>query len=81
MTAPSTLHNELSSVCVKQVIGPALRAGVTYTEFCTLYESIQLAFLESLTLYYNLSPQTASGLIEASLDQSLSRFAALRNKG
>lgn len=78
MTAASDLHNLLSGRFVRDVVGPAIKSGASYSEMMVLFESCQFGMLEILSRHYDLAPATAVGLIEASQQAAIERFAGNR---
>ncbi|MCV3209639.1 hypothetical protein OHD62_17495 [Mesorhizobium sp. YC-39] len=80
MSRASELHDLLSGRFVRDVIGPAIKGGATYSELMVLFESCQFGMMEVLHRHYELAPAVASGLCEASIHRAIERFAAERNK-
>ncbi|RWF66882.1 hypothetical protein [Mesorhizobium sp.] len=78
MSTASDLHNLLSGRFVRDVIGPAVKNGATYSELMVLFESVQLSMLEILNRHYEVAPAAAVGLLEASLQTAIERFAGNR---
>ncbi|AZO51232.1 MULTISPECIES: hypothetical protein [unclassified Mesorhizobium] len=78
MTSQSETHNLLARRFVREIIGPAIKDGGTYAELMVIFESATLCIMEVLNLHYELSPQVATGLCEASLQNAIERFAGGR---
>lgn len=78
MSDQSELHNTLSRRFVMEVMGPAIKSGATFADMMVLFETIEVAFLEILHRHYDQKPAVASGLVEASVDRAIERFAAIR---
>ncbi|MDX8513586.1 hypothetical protein [Mesorhizobium captivum] len=74
------LHNLLSGRFVRDVMGPAIKNGATYADLMVIFESTQVGMLEILNRHYELTPQVATGLCEASLQAAIERFAVLVNR-
>lgn len=79
MSAASDLHNLLAGRFVRDVAGPAIKNGATFAEIMVLFESVQLSMMEILNRHYEVSPQATVGLMEASLQAAIVRFAGERN--
>lgn len=78
MSEKSEFHNLLTGRFVRDIIGPAIKSGATYAELMVIFESVQLGMMEVLNRHYDLSPQVATGLCEASLQSAIERFAGRR---
>ncbi|TIU65484.1 MAG: hypothetical protein E5W25_20500 [Mesorhizobium sp.] len=72
-------HNELAGRFVRDVAGPAIKNGATFADMVVLFESVQLGMMEILNRHYEVSPQASVGLLEASLQAAIERFAGKRN--
>jgi hypothetical protein len=79
MADKSALHNLLASRFVREIIGPAIKDGASYSDLMVIFESTQVGMLEVLNRHYDLTPQVATGICEASLQQAIERFAVLAN--
>ncbi|QND67660.1 hypothetical protein HB777_29460 [Mesorhizobium loti] len=78
MTSQPETHNLLARRFVHEIIGAAIKDGATYADLMVLFESAQLCIMEVLNLHYQLSPQVATDLCEASLQNAIERFAGGR---
>lgn len=79
MTDQSDLHDRLSRRFIVDVMGPAIKGGATFADMMVLFETIEVAFLEILHRHYDQAPAVATGLVEASVDRAIERFAAIQN--
>lgn len=75
------LHNLLSGRFIRDVVGPAIRSGASYSDLMVLFETVQTGMLEVLHKRFEQEPHVAVGLLEASLQQAIERFAAQRKAG
>lgn len=79
MSEQSELHNMLSQRFVMEVMGPAIKGGASFADLMVLFETIEVAVMEILHRHYHQPPAVATGLVEASVDRAIERFAAIRN--
>ena len=80
MSEQSELHNDIANRFVMTVIGPAIKGGASYADLMVIFETMQVAMMETLARHYKLAPDVASGLCEASLDRAIERFSAIRGR-
>lgn len=81
VTDKTEKHNALVRRFVMEVIGPVLKEGTTYSEMLVVFESMQVGMLDILQKGYNLPPDVATGLLEASFQRAIVRFAEKANQG
>lgn len=74
----SEYHNLLAGRFVRDIVGPAIKNGATYAELMVIFETVQTGMLEVLHLHYQQEPAVAVGLLEASLQRAIERFAFIR---
>lgn len=79
MASKSEAHNALAHRFIYEVVGPVITSGATYAEIMVVFETAQVGMLEILNLHHGLTPQVSTGLVEASLEHAIERFAGNRS--
>ena len=74
------LHNRVTSIFVKEVLGEAMRKDASFGDCFVIMESCIAGFIEAMKLGYNIPPAVTVEILEAALDKAIARQATFSEK-